>query len=323
MVGVGSVGTLCLVALLMADDEDPLFLQIKEARASVFEAYAGKSAFRHQGQRVVHGHRLMQSASDIFLGWCTSKTGRHFYVRQLRDIKLKPILDAFSATDTIQFGERRGWTLARAHARSGEPAMIGGYLGSGEAFDKAIAAFSIAYADQTERDHELLRKAARAGKNEKWRRSSNSFVQVLRRAPRSRLRDVREVHVQRDPGHPWRGQSLREMRRHISVRVPCAAHRRRRLSWPGSFPRPLPKSLPAAEPLRLIEPPGYRLRRSHRVSTATSPWRAREKAPRQLICCVPVRAKPTPEFHSGCAADADPVVRGSSAASAVCLRPAS
>jgi uncharacterized protein (DUF2252 family) len=166
VVGVGSVGTLCLVALLMADDEDPLFLQIKEARASVFEAYAGKSAFRHQGQRVVHGHRLMQSASDIFLGWCTSKTGRHFYVRQLRDIKLKPILDAFSATDTIQFGEWCGWTLARAHARSGEPAMIGGYLGSGETFDKAIAAFSIAYADQTERDYELLRKAARAGKLE-------------------------------------------------------------------------------------------------------------------------------------------------------------
>jgi uncharacterized protein (DUF2252 family) len=166
VVGVGSVGTLCLVALLMADDEDPLFLQIKEARASVFEAYAGKSAFRHQGQRVVHGHRLMQSASDIFLGWCTSKTGRHFYVRQLRDIKLKPILDAFSATDTIQFGEWCGWTLARAHARSGEPAMIGGYLGSGETFDKALAAFSIAYADQTERDYELLRKAARAGKLE-------------------------------------------------------------------------------------------------------------------------------------------------------------
>ena len=129
--GVGSVGTLCAGGPLMADDEDPLFLQMKEARASVLEAYAGKSAFRHQGQRVVHGHRLMQSASDIFLGWCTSKTGRHFYVRQLRDIKLKPILDAFSATDTIQFGEWCGWTLARAHARSGEPAMIGGYLGSG------------------------------------------------------------------------------------------------------------------------------------------------------------------------------------------------
>jgi uncharacterized protein (DUF2252 family) len=164
VVGVGSVGTLCLVVLLMADGMDPLFLQVKEARASVLEAYAGKSIFRHPGQRVVHGHWLMQSASDIFLGWCTGKTGRHFYVRQLRDIKLKPTVSAFSSTDMIQFGEYCGWTLARAHARSGEPAMIGGYLGTNETFDKAIAAFSIAYADQTERDYELLKKAARRGR---------------------------------------------------------------------------------------------------------------------------------------------------------------
>jgi uncharacterized protein (DUF2252 family) len=164
VVGVGSVGTLCLVALLMADDKDPLFLQVKEARASVLEAYAGRSVFRHHGQRIVHGHWLMQSASDIFLGWCTSNTGRHFYVRQLRDIKLKPTVNVFSSTDMIQFGEYCGWTLARAHARSGEPAMIGGYLGTKDTFDKAIAAFSIAYADQTERDYELLKKAAQRGK---------------------------------------------------------------------------------------------------------------------------------------------------------------
>jgi uncharacterized protein (DUF2252 family) len=164
VVGVGSVGTLCLVALLIADDKDPLFLQLKEARASVLEAYAGRSVFRHHGQRVVHGHWLMQSASDIFLGWCTGKTGRHFYVRQLRDVKLKPTVNLFSSTDMIQFGEYCGWTLARAHARSGEPAMIGGYLGAKDTFDKAIAAFSIAYADQTERDYELLKKAAQRGK---------------------------------------------------------------------------------------------------------------------------------------------------------------
>jgi uncharacterized protein (DUF2252 family) len=164
VVGVGSVGTLCLVALLMADDKDPLFLQVKEARASVLEAYAGRSVFRHHGQRIVHGHWLMQSASDIFLGWCTSNTGRHFYVRQLRDIKLKPTVNLFSSTDMIQFGEYCGWTLARAHARSGEPAMIGGYLGTRDTFDKAIAAFSIAYADQTERDYELLKKAAHRGR---------------------------------------------------------------------------------------------------------------------------------------------------------------
>src|SRR5271165_433546 len=125
VVGVGSVGTACFVLLLMAGDKDPLFLQIKEARASVLEAYAGKSVFPNHGQRVVNGHRLMQSASDIFLGWCTGTLGRHFYIRQLRDIKLKPNVEVFNATTMIQFGEWCGWTLARAHARSGEPAMIG------------------------------------------------------------------------------------------------------------------------------------------------------------------------------------------------------
>jgi uncharacterized protein (DUF2252 family) len=166
VVGVGSVGTACFVLLLMAGDKDPLFLQIKEARASVLEAYAGKSVFPNHGQRCVNGHRLMQSASDIFLGWCTGKGGRHFYIRQLRDIKLKPKVEVFNSTDMIQFAEWCGWTLARAHARSGEPAMIGGYLGKSDAFDKAMAAFSIAYADQTERDYDLLKKAAQKGKLE-------------------------------------------------------------------------------------------------------------------------------------------------------------
>ena len=166
VVGVGSVGTACFVLLLMAGDKDPLFLQIKEARASVLEAYAGKSVFPNHGQRCVNGHRLMQSASDIFLGWCTGKLGRHFYIRQLRDIKLKPKVEVFNATTMIQFGEWCGWTLARAHARSGEPAMIGGYLGKSDTFEKAIAAFSIAYADQNERDHETLKKAAQKGKLE-------------------------------------------------------------------------------------------------------------------------------------------------------------
>ena len=166
VVGVGSVGTFCAVVLLMASDRDPLFLQVKEARASVLEAYVGKSVFANHGERVVTGHRLMQSASDIFLGWCAGKGGRHFYIRQLRDIKLKPKVEVFNSTDMIQFGEWCGWTLARAHARSGEPAMIGGYLGKSDTFDKAIAAFSIAYADQTERDHGVLKKAAQEGKLE-------------------------------------------------------------------------------------------------------------------------------------------------------------
>jgi uncharacterized protein (DUF2252 family) len=166
VVGVGSVGTFCAVLLLMADNKDPLFLQVKEARASVLEAYAGKSVFSNHGERVVNGHRVMQSASDIFLGWTqgTGKLRKHFYIRQLRDIKLKPKVEAFNSTTMIQFGEWCGWTLARAHARSGEPAMIGGYLGKSDTFDKAIAAFSIAYADQTERDHEVLAKAAKKGK---------------------------------------------------------------------------------------------------------------------------------------------------------------
>jgi uncharacterized protein (DUF2252 family) len=166
VVGVGSVGTACWVMLLMADDKDPLFLQVKEARASVLEAYAGKSVFPNHGQRVVNGHRMMQSASDVFLGWCKSKAGRDFYIRQLRDIKLKPRVEVFNSSAMIQFGEFCGWTLARAHARSGEPAMIGGYLGNGDTFDKAIAAFSIVYADQNERDYEFLKKAAQKGKLE-------------------------------------------------------------------------------------------------------------------------------------------------------------
>lgn len=166
VVGVGSVGTFCAVLLLMAGDKDPLFLQVKEARASVLEAYTGKSVFPNHGQRVVNGHRMMQSASDIFLGWGTTKAGRHFYVRQLRDIKLKPKVEVFNSTDMTQFGEWCGWTLARAHARGGKPTMIGGYLGKSDTFDKAIAAFSIAYADQNERDYEFLKKAAQKGKLE-------------------------------------------------------------------------------------------------------------------------------------------------------------
>ena len=166
VVGVGSVGTACWVMLLMANNKDPLFLQVKEARASVLEPYAGKSVFPNHGQRVVNGHQLMQSASDIFLGWCKGKGGRHFYIRQLRDLKLKPKVEMFNATTMVQYGELCGWTLARAHARSGESAMIGGYLGNSDTFDKAIAAFSIAYADQNEQDYEFLRKAAKNGKLE-------------------------------------------------------------------------------------------------------------------------------------------------------------
>jgi uncharacterized protein (DUF2252 family) len=166
VVGVGSVGTWCAVALLMADEQDPLFLQIKEASSSVLEAYAGKSTHANHGERVVAGCRFMQSASDLFLGWTESQLGRQFYVRQLNDMKIKMIVEAYTPSVMQQYATACGWTLARAHARSGEPAMISGYLGRSDAFDEAITDFSVAYADQSERDHEVLIKAVRAGKLE-------------------------------------------------------------------------------------------------------------------------------------------------------------
>jgi uncharacterized protein (DUF2252 family) len=163
VVGVGSVGTLCSVALLMAGEKDPLFLQVKEARPSVLEAYAGRSVYPNHGQRVVKGHRLMQSATDISLGWTNDHDGRHFYVRQLRDMKLKFRIEEFKPAKMVIFADWCGGTLARAHARSGEPALINGYLGKGDTFDQAIAAFGLAYADQVERDYESFKKAAAEG----------------------------------------------------------------------------------------------------------------------------------------------------------------
>jgi len=166
VVGVGSVGTMCAVVLLMAGEKDPLFLQVKEARASVLEPYAGKSTYANHGQRVVAGHRLMQSASDIFLGWTEGIGGRHFYIRQLRDAKIKPNVETFRPADMVVFAQWCGHSLARSHARSGDAAVISGYLGESDTFDKAIADFCSTYADQTERDHAALKKAARKGKLE-------------------------------------------------------------------------------------------------------------------------------------------------------------
>jgi uncharacterized protein (DUF2252 family) len=164
VVGVGSVGTACFVVLLMAGPKDPLFLQVKEARASVLERYAGASVFPNNGQRVIMGHRLMQSSSDIFLGWTSGRTGRHYYVRQLRNAKIKFEVDRFDSSHMMQFAEHCGATLARAHARTGEPATISGYIGKSDKFDRSIAEFSIAYADQAERDYESFVKAIRKGR---------------------------------------------------------------------------------------------------------------------------------------------------------------
>ncbi len=166
VVGVGSVGTLCAIILLMASEADPLFLQVKEARRSVLEAYAGKSVYPNHGQRVVNGYRLMQPASDVFLGWTEGKGGRHFYIRQLKDMKVSPMVEVFTPGWTIEFAGFCGWALARAHARSGGAAQISGYLGKSDVFDQAIADFSDAYANQTERDHAVFKKAVRSGRIE-------------------------------------------------------------------------------------------------------------------------------------------------------------
>jgi uncharacterized protein (DUF2252 family) len=164
VVGVGSVGTRCYVALLMGSEKsDPLFLQVKQAQASVCEPYLGPSSYLNHAQRVVRGQYLMQAASDIFLGW-TALGPIDFYVRQLRDMKLSLSVEGLSESRFVLYCELCGWALARAHARSGDPAQVSGYLGSNDTFDRAIASFVEAYADQTERDHAALLDAARAGR---------------------------------------------------------------------------------------------------------------------------------------------------------------
>ncbi|HYN42091.1 MAG TPA: DUF2252 domain-containing protein [Thermoanaerobaculia bacterium] len=165
VVGVGSVGTLCMVLLLTAGDGDPLFLQIKEARASVLEPYAGASEFTNHGQRVVNGYRLMQPASDMFLGWCRGPK-RDFFVRQLRDMKLSPMVETFGRSEMLIYAGWCGRALALSHARSGGSVVLSGYMGKSDAFDKAIASYSFAYADQNEKDHATLMRAIRAGKVE-------------------------------------------------------------------------------------------------------------------------------------------------------------
>jgi len=164
VVGVGSVGTRCFIVLFDGSHSaDPLFLQVKEAQASVLEPHLDRSRFKNHGRRVVNGQRLMQSASDIFLGW-SSEGGHDYYVRQLRDMKATADLDAMSGTDLVAYAGLCGWVLARAHARSGDAARIAGYLGKSDAFDEALAAFATAYADQTQRDYEVFKAAVRGGR---------------------------------------------------------------------------------------------------------------------------------------------------------------
>ncbi len=166
IVGIGSVGTRCMVGLFFSSEGHPLLLQFKEACPSVLALYAGKSVYENQGQRVVVGQRLMQSSSDIFLGWTAGRRGYHFFGRQLRDMKFSFPIEALSVVQLRRYAEVCGSVLARAHARSGDAAKISGYLGKTDAFDQAIGEFSLAYADQTIRDHAALAAAVKSGRLE-------------------------------------------------------------------------------------------------------------------------------------------------------------
>jgi len=168
VVGVGSVGTRAWIALLRGrDGEDPLFLQIKEATASVLEDHLPNSRYRQPGERVVQGQRLMQAASDVFLGWTKgAQEGRFYYWRQLRDMKGSALVEGFDPKAMNYYADVCGWTLARAHARTGDPVSISAYLGSSDRFDRAMTDFAVRYADQNDRDYQAFIDAVRTGRIE-------------------------------------------------------------------------------------------------------------------------------------------------------------
>jgi len=163
-VGIGSVGTRCMVGLFFSEEKHPLLLQFKECRPSVLEPFAGNSAFENDGERVVVGQRLMQSSSDIFLGWARTRRGKDYFGRQLRDMKFSSPIDILKPVQLNRYAEYCGATLARAHAKSGDAATISGYLGKSDAFDQAMGDFSMAYADQNAKDHAAFVKAVKAGR---------------------------------------------------------------------------------------------------------------------------------------------------------------
>jgi uncharacterized protein (DUF2252 family) len=167
VVGVGSVGTRAFIGLLQGRDQhDPLFLQVKEATASVLEGHLPKSRYRQHGERVVYGQRMMQAASDIFLGWTKGADNRHYYWRQLRDMKGSVEVESMAPGGLGFYAGICGWTLARAHARSGDPVAIAAYLGADDRFDRSISDFSQRYADQNELDYQAFAKAIRSGRLE-------------------------------------------------------------------------------------------------------------------------------------------------------------
>ncbi|UPZ16893.1 DUF2252 domain-containing protein [Flavobacterium humidisoli] len=165
VVGVGSVGTLCGISLLMSATGEPIFLQFKEARKSVLEGNVKtQGKYSHQGERIVMGQKLMQSASDMFLGWTDDSKNKFFYIRQLRDAKVKPVLEVMKPKNMAEYAKACGWALARAHARSGDPSLISGYIGDTNEFANAISEFSVLYADQNESDYNKMLEAIKHGK---------------------------------------------------------------------------------------------------------------------------------------------------------------
>jgi uncharacterized protein (DUF2252 family) len=165
VVGVGSVGTRCFIALLEGRDRgDPLFLQAKEAAPSVLEAHLSPTHYEHHGRRVVEGQRLIQAASDIFLGWATGRHGRDYYLRQLRDMKGSADIESLEPDGMSVYARLCGWTLARAHARSGDPVAIAAYLGDDKEFRRAVAEFAFRYAEQNDNDYAHLQQAVRDGR---------------------------------------------------------------------------------------------------------------------------------------------------------------
>jgi uncharacterized protein (DUF2252 family) len=163
VVGVGSVGTRCYIALILNDDNQPLFIQVKEARQSVLEPYTKPSLYKHNGERIVQGQRLMQSASDIFLGWTTGPQGRQYYLRQLRDKKISPDIGTLNKEFLVIYAQYCARVLAKAHCKTNQGAIICGYIGKGDRFAEAITSFAELYADQTEKDFEEFRKAVQKG----------------------------------------------------------------------------------------------------------------------------------------------------------------
>ncbi|MBS7255067.1 DUF2252 domain-containing protein [Flavobacterium branchiicola] len=165
VVGVGSVGTLCGISLLMSATGEPIFLQFKEARQSVLEPnLKHKGKYTHQGERIVMGQKLMQSASDMFLGWTNDENNKFFYIRQLRDAKIKPVIEIMKSKNMEDYAKACGWALARSHARSGDPSLLSGYMGETNEFAEAIAEFSVLYAEQNDADYDKMLNAIKEGR---------------------------------------------------------------------------------------------------------------------------------------------------------------